>query len=144
MRRMGQLVCGVLLGETFAFVRSPMVYPEHPEHFYLLDINTNKYSHLHTKKCSGRTGTFRNIPERILFRHVPAMFRPALLPEQGCSPYATRATAIFQKTAFRNVPVVPEHFYGATGRVNQGLQRIDFEMFRMFRTFDSPAHVFRF
>ncbi len=88
-----------------------------------------------------------NKPERTgtnLFRHVPAMFRPALLPEQGCSPYATRATAILQKNVFRNVPVVPEHFYRATGRVNQGLQQIAVEMFRMFRTFDSPAHVFLF
>ena len=88
-----------------------------------------------------------NKPERTgtnLFRHVPAMFRPAFLPEQGCSPYATRATAISKKNVFRNVPVVPEHFHGATGRVNQGLQRITFEMFRMFRTFDSPAHFFLF
>lgn len=126
MKRMGQLVCGVLFGKAMAFVRSPLVYPEHPEHFYSVDININKYSHLHIKKGSGSTGTFRNIPERILFRHVPAMFRQALLPEQGCSPYATRPTAILQKNVFRNVPVVPEHFHGATGLVNQGLQRIAF------------------
>lgn len=88
-----------------------------------------------------------NKPERTgtnLFRHVPAMFRPALLPEHRCSPYTARATAILQKNVFRNVPVVPEHFCGATGHVNQGLQRTTFEMFRMFRTYDSPTHVFLF
>ncbi len=126
MKRMGQQVYRVCMGKSLAFVRSPLVCPEHPEHFYSIDKIINKYSHLITKKCSGRTGTFRNTPERIVFRHVPAMFRSAFLPEHGCSPYNTRLTADSQKNVFRNVPVVPEHFRSATGPVNQGLQPITF------------------
>lgn len=122
MKRMDQRVYGVCVGKVVAFVRSPHVCPEHPEHFYSIDKIINKYSYLVSKKRSGGAGTFRNTPERILFRHVPAMFRPALSPEHGCSPYATRLTAIRRKNVFRNVPEAPEHSVSATDPVNQGFQ----------------------
>jgi len=143
MKRMTSSVWGALDGvegmacakaESVRNIRNIQFYKKYIQLIQLVTYINLFRSHWNKPECTGTN----------LFRHVPAMFRPALLLEQGCSPYATRATAILQKTVFRNVPVVPEHFYRATGRVNQGLQQIAVEMFRMFRTFDSPAHAFHF
>lgn len=143
MKRMASSVWGALDGvEGMACAKAEAVRNIRNNQFYKKYIQLIQIvTYINLFRCHW------NKPERTgtnLFRHVPAMFRLALLPEHRCSPYATRATAILQKNVFRNVPVVPEHFYGPTGPVNQGLQRITFETFRMFRTFDSPARIFLF
>ncbi len=91
----------------------------------------------------------RNIPEpagtfkKIVFRHVPAMFRFTVFPENLCSLSATRPTAACRKIVFRHVPVAPEHFQIAGGPGIRGLQKVALAVFRMFRTFAAPSHVSR-
>lgn len=84
-------------------------------------------------------GTF----EEIVFRHVPAMFRFSVFPENLCSPSATGPTAACRKIVFRHVPVAPEHFQIAGGPEIRGLQKFALVVFRMFRTFAPPSHVSR-
>lgn len=77
-----------------------------------------------------------------LFRHVPAMFRPAAIPEHRYSLRIQGLSATFQKIVFRNVPALPEHGYPAESHERQGVQFFDKAMFRMFRTISNSAHVF--
>ncbi|MCK9818276.1 hypothetical protein M1B35_30185 [Pseudomonas sp. MAFF 302046] len=86
-----------------------------------------------------------NKPERPgtnLFRHVPPMFRSAISPEQRYNPRPTGFSAVYLNGVFRNVPVEPEQANQAGSPVRRGFQIFLCPVFRMFRAFRSPAHVF--
>lgn len=55
---------------------------------------------------------------------VLALFRNPTFSANGCSPSAVRPAEESQKTAFRLLPVAPEHFKGAVSHERRGLQTL--------------------